>query len=217
MKRLGILLSGRGSNFEAIAKNIECARLAAEIAVVISNREEARGIEIARERDLPAVVLPSKGVPREEYDCRLVSELHSHGVELVCLAGFMRLLTPTLLDPFQGRVLNIHPSLLPAFPGLHAQRQALAAGVRLAGCSVHFVDAGTDSGALIAQAAVPIVAGDTEASLSERILAQEHRIYPAAVGWVARGSVRLEAGRVVADPELWTGAAAASALHSPPI
>jgi phosphoribosylglycinamide formyltransferase-1 len=138
------------------------------------------------------------------------------GADLICLAGFMRLLTPALLTPFQGRVLNIHPSLLPAFPGLHAQRQALAGGVRVAGCSVHFVDAGTDTGAIIAQAAVPVLASDTEESLSERILAQEHRIYPAAVGWVSRGSVRLEGGRAVAAAGLWPAGAAAGVLTSPP-
>jgi phosphoribosylglycinamide formyltransferase-1 len=188
-----------------------------EVALVIANLP-CRALERATSASVPTRLIPHQEfASREAFDRALVEAVHAAGADLICLAGFMRLLTPTLLDPFQGRVVNIHPSLLPAFPGLHAQRQALAAGVRLAGCSVHFVDAGTDSGALIAQAAVPIVAGDTEASLSERILAQEHRIYPAAVGWVARGSVRLEAGRVVADPELWTGAAAASALHSPPI
>ncbi len=140
MKRLGILLSGRGSNFEAIAENIARGKLDAEIASVISNRAEARGIEIARERGLPAVALASKGVEREEYDRRLVAELQERGVELVCLAGFMRLLTAEFCRAFPLRALNIHPSLLPAFPGLDAQKQALEHGVRISGCTVHFVD-----------------------------------------------------------------------------
>ena len=198
MKRLGILLSGRGSNFEAIAENIECARLPAEIAVVISNRAEARGIEIARERDLPAVVLPSKGVLREEYDRRLVAELQNRGVELVCLAGFMRLLTGEFCRAFPLRALNIHPSLLPAFPGLDAQRQALEHGAKISGCTVHFVDEQLDAGPIILQAAVPVLDDDTEETLAARILEQEHRIYSEAIGIVLSGRWRIAGRRVIA-------------------
>ena len=198
MKRLGILLSGRGSNFEAIAENIECARLPAEIAVVISNRAEARGIEIARERDLPAAVLPSKGVPREEYDRRLVAELRTRGVELVCLAGFMRLLTAEFCRAFPLRALNIHPSLLPAFPGLDAQKQALEHGVKVTGCTVHFVDEHLDAGPIILQAAVPVMDGDTEEALAARILEQEHRIYSEAIEMILSGRWQIVGRRVIA-------------------
>ncbi len=197
MKKLGILLSGRGSNFEAIAENIECARLQAEIAVVISNQPEARGIEIARQRDLPAVVLPSKGVAREEYDRRVVAELQDQGVELVCLAGFMRLLSGEFCRAFPLRALNIHPSLLPAFPGLDAQKQALEHGVKITGCTVHFVDEGLDAGPIVLQAAVPVLDDDTEEALSARILAQEHRIYSEAIEIVLAGRWRLEGRRVI--------------------
>jgi phosphoribosylglycinamide formyltransferase 1 len=199
VKRLGILLSGRGSNFEAIAENIEYTSLTAEIVVVISNRAEARGIEIARERDLPAVVLPSKGVTREEYDQRLVSELRDRGVELVCLAGFMRLLTAEFCRAFPLRALNIHPSLLPAFPGLDAQRQALEHGVKISGCTVHFVDEQLDAGPIILQAAVPVLDDDTEETLAARILEQEHRIYSEAIGIVLSGRWSIVGRRVVVD------------------
>ncbi len=198
MKRLGILLSGRGSNFEAIAENIECAALAAEIAVVISNRPEARGLEIARDRDLPAVVLASKGVEREEYDRRLVRELEERGVELVCLAGFMRLLGPEFCRAFEMRTLNIHPSLLPAFPGLDAQKQALEYGAKVSGCTVHFVDERLDAGPIVLQAAVPVLDDDTEETLAARILAEEHRIYSEAIGVVLKGRWRVEGRRVMA-------------------
>lgn len=198
MKRLGILLSGRGSNFEAIAENIECATLAAEIAVVISNRPEARGIEIARDRDFPAVVLPSKGVPREEYDRRVVVELQNRGVELVCLAGFMRLLTPEFCQAFPLRALNIHPSLLPAFPGLDAQKQALEHGAKISGCTVHFVDEGLDAGPIILQAAVPVLDSDTVETLAARILVQEHQIYSEAIGMILSERWRIEGRRVIA-------------------
>ena len=198
MKRLGILLSGRGSNFEAIAQNIQRGRLNAEIAAVISNRAEARGIEIARERGLPALVLPSQGVEREEYDRRVVAELHSRGVELVCLAGFMRLLTAEFCRAFPLRALNIHPSLLPAFPGLDAQKQALEQGVKISGCTVHFVDERLDAGPIILQAAVPVLDHDTEETLAARILAEEHRIYSEAIGIILSGRWRLEGRRVMA-------------------
>ena len=197
MKRLGILLSGRGSNFEAIADNVKLGRLAAEIAVVISNRTEARGLETARSRGLPAVVLPSKGVGREEYDRRVVAELQKCAVDLVCLAGFMRLLTAEFCRAFPLRTLNIHPSLLPSFPGLDAQKQALEHGVKVAGCTVHFVDEHLDGGPIILQAAVPVRDDDTEATLAARILAEEHRIYSQAIGIILSGHWRIEGRRVV--------------------
>jgi phosphoribosylglycinamide formyltransferase-1 len=199
LKRLGILLSGRGSNFEAIAENIEQGSLNAEIAVVISNRAEAGGIEIARRRGLPAVVLPSKNVPREEYDQRLVADLQNRGVELVCLAGFMRLLTAEFCRAFPLRALNIHPSLLPAFPGLGAQKQALEHGVKISGCTVHFVEEGLDSGPIILQAAVPVLDRDTEETLAARILVEEHRIYSQAIGIVLSGRWRIETRRVISE------------------
>jgi phosphoribosylglycinamide formyltransferase-1 len=199
LKRLGILLSGRGSNFEAIAENIERGSLNAEIAVVISNRAEASGIEIARRRGLPAVVLPSKNVPREEYDQRLVAELQNRGVELVCLAGFMRLLSAEFCRAFPLRALNIHPSLLPAFPGLDAQKQALEHGAKISGCTVHFVEEGLDSGPIILQAPVPVLDRDTEQTLTSRILVEEHRIYSQAIGTVLSGRWRMEARRVIAE------------------
>jgi len=199
VKRLGILLSGRGSNFEAIAKNIENGRLKAEIGVVISNRAEARGIEIARERGLPAVVLPSQGVAREEYDRRVVAELQNHGLELVCLAGFMRLLTAEFCRAFPLRALNIHPSLLPAFPGLDAQKQALEHGAKISGCTVHFVDEQLDAGPIILQAAVPVLDDDTEQTLAARILVEEHRIYSEAIGIILSGRWRIEGRRVIAE------------------
>ena len=198
MKRLGILLSGRGSNFEAIAENIRQGRLRAEIAAVISNRAEAHGIEIARERGLQPMVLPSKGVGREEYDGRVVSELQKRGVELVCLAGFMRLLTPVFCRAFPLRALNIHPSLLPAFPGLDAQKQALEHGAKISGCTVHFVDEGLDSGPIILQAAVPVLDEDTEQTLAARILVEEHRIYSEAIGMILSRRWRLDKRRVMA-------------------
>jgi phosphoribosylglycinamide formyltransferase 1 len=199
LKRLGILLSGRGSNFGAIAKNIESGRLNAEIAAVISNRAEARGIEIARERGLPAVVLPSKGVAREEYNRRVVAELQNRGVELVCLAGFMRLLTAEFCRAFPLRALNIHPSLLPAFPGLDAQKQALEHGAKISGCTVHFVDERLDAGPIVLQAAVPVLDDDTEQTLAARILVEEHRIYSEAIGIILSGGWRLEGRRVIGE------------------
>lgn len=181
MKRLGILLSGRGSNFEAIARNVRDGRLDAEITVVISNIPSAPGLEIARRFGLNAVSLPSRGVPREEYDRRLIAELRSYNVDVVCLAGFMRLLSPGFIAAFPNRILNIHPSLLPAFPGLNAQKQALDHGVKVSGCTVHIVDDGLDSGPILLQAAVPVLDGDTEETLSNRILAEELRIYTEAI------------------------------------
>jgi len=197
VKRLGILLSGRGSNFEAIADNVQSGRLAAEIAVVISNHPDARGIETARSRGLPAVVLPSKGVAREEYDRRVVAELQSHAVDLVCLAGFMRLLTAEFCRAFPMRALNIHPSLLPAFPGLDAQKQALEHGAKVSGCTVHFVDEDLDAGPIIMQAAVPVLDEDTEETLAARILAEEHRLYSQAIALILSGHWRIAGRRVV--------------------
>jgi phosphoribosylglycinamide formyltransferase-1 len=197
MRRLGILLSGRGSNFEAIADNIAAGHIDAEIAAVIANRPDARGLEIARNRNLPAICLPSKGLDREIYDRQLVEELRKHDVELVCLAGFMRLLSAHFVRAFPNRILNIHPSLLPAFQGLDAQYQALEYGVKIAGCTVHFVDENLDAGPIVVQAAVPVLDDDTVESLSARILKEEHRIYSEAIGIVLSGSYRLENRRVV--------------------
>ncbi|HEV8037829.1 MAG TPA: phosphoribosylglycinamide formyltransferase [Bryobacteraceae bacterium] len=199
MKRIGILLSGRGSNFEAIADSVAAGRIEAEIAAVISNRPTARGLEIARERGLPALCIPSKDVPREEYDRLLLAELKNRQVDLVCLAGFMRLLTPEFCQAFPLRILNIHPSLLPAFPGLDAQKQALEHGVKISGCTVHFVDPQLDSGPIILQAAVPVLGNDTAESLSARILAEEHRIYSEAIAIVLEGRWRIEGRRVVSE------------------
>ncbi len=197
MKRLGILLSGRGSNFEAIARNVASGALDAEIALVLSNRPEARGLEIAREQGLPVLAIPSKGVAREEYDLSVIRELRERGVELVCLAGFMRLLSAEFCRAFPQRILNIHPSLLPAFPGLDAQKQALEHGVKITGCTVHFVDELLDAGPIILQAAVPVRDGDTEESLSARILAEEHRIYSEAIRIVLGERWRIEGRRVL--------------------
>jgi phosphoribosylglycinamide formyltransferase 1 len=197
VKRLGILLSGRGSNFEAIADSVAAGRIQAEIAAVISNRPAARGLEIARDRGLPALCIPSKDVPREEYDRQLVAELKNRGVDLVCLAGFMRLLTAEFCAAFPMRILNIHPSLLPAFPGLDAQKQALEHGVKITGCTVHFVDPQLDAGPIVLQAAVPVLENDTADSLSARILVEEHRIYSQAISIVLAGQWRIEGRRVL--------------------
>ncbi len=200
MRRLGILISGRGSNFEAISANVASGALrdlGAEIAVVISNRADARGLETARARGLNTVCLPSKGLDREIYDRMLVAELHKHDVELVCLAGFMRLLSAGFIREFPNRILNIHPSLLPAFPGLDAQHQALAHGVKITGCTVHFVDEDLDAGPIVIQAAVPVLDEDTEDTLSARILEQEHRIYSKAIAIVLGGRYKVEGRRVV--------------------
>lgn len=194
--RLGILISGRGSNFEAIANSIARKKLDAEIAIVISNRANALGIEIARERGMPLRIIPSAGMDRETYDKLLIDELQTHEVDLVCLAGFMRLLSADFIRAFPNRVLNIHPSLLPAFAGLDAQRQALEYGVRITGCTVHFVDEYLDSGPIVIQSAVPVLDSDTVESLSARILLQEHVIYSKAIGYIADGRVTIEGRRV---------------------
>jgi phosphoribosylglycinamide formyltransferase-1 len=197
MKRLGILLSGRGSNFEAIADNVAAGKIPATIAIVISNRPEARGLQVARERGIPAVCIPSKGLDREVYDRLLIEELRKHQVDLICLAGFMRLLSAMFVREFPYRILNIHPSLLPAFPGLDAQHQALEHGVKITGCTVHFVDENLDAGPIIVQAAVPVLNDDTVETLSARILQQEHRIYTEAINIVLSGKFRIEGRRVI--------------------
>ncbi len=197
MKRLGILLSGRGSNFEAIANSVQAGRISAEIAVVISNRPEARGLEIARQRGLNAVCIPSKGLDREVYDRMVAAELRKSRVDLVCLAGFMRLLSAYFVREFPRRILNVHPSLLPAFPGLDAQHQAFDHGVKISGCTVHFVDEFLDAGPIIIQAAVPVLDEDTVDSLSARILEQEHRIYTEAICIVLSEKFRIEGRRVI--------------------
>jgi len=197
MKRIGILLSGRGSNFEAIARQIDEGKLSAEIAVVVSNLESAPGLRRARERGLNVFFASSKGLSREAFDRQVIQILEETRVDLVCLAGFMRLLSPSFIQAFRNRVLNIHPSLLPAFPGLDAQRQALEYGVKVSGCTVHFVDEGLDSGPIVLQAVVPVLDGDTEESLSSRILEQEHQIYPKAIQYVLDGQIRMNGRRVL--------------------
>jgi len=197
VKRLGILLSGRGSNFEAIADNVAAGKLAAEIPIVIGNRPEARGLEAARARGLPAVCIPSKGLDRTIYDGMLAEELKKHAVDLVCLAGYMRLLSARFIREFPGRVLNIHPSLLPSFPGLDAQHQALEHGVKVTGCTVHFVDEYLDAGPILVQAAVPVLDDDTVETLSARILKEEHRIYSEAIRMAIGGALRIEGRRVL--------------------
>ncbi|MGO4883453.1 MAG: phosphoribosylglycinamide formyltransferase [Bryobacteraceae bacterium] len=197
MKRLGILLSGRGSNFEAIADNVAAGHIDAGIAMVISNRPEARGLEVARQRGLPSICIPSKGLDRNIYDAMLAEELKKQAVDLVCLAGYMRLLSAGFIREFPGSVLNIHPSLLPSFPGLDAQHQALDHGVKVTGCTVHFVDEYLDAGPIVMQAAVPVLDSDTLETLSARILKEEHRIYSEAIRMVIGGRLRIEGRRVL--------------------
>jgi phosphoribosylglycinamide formyltransferase 1 len=197
MNSLGILLSGRGSNFVAIAESIDAGRIAdARIAVVISNRADAPGVATARQRGLNAVVIPSKGRSREEHDREVVGTLKQHKVSLICLAGYMRLLSPWFVQQFPRRILNIHPSLLPAFPGLEAQEQAFAYGVKVSGCTVHFVDEELDHGAIIVQKAVPVLDGDSEHALSARILEQEHIAYTEAIDIVLGGNFEIVGRRL---------------------
>src|ERR1700687_3605330 len=197
-KRIGVLLSGRGSNFEALAESITRGRIpGAEIAVVISNRDAAPGIERAQRRGIEALVVPSKGLEREAYDRQVAAVLNEKQVELVCLAGYMRLLSPYFVAAFPNRILNIHPSLLPSFPGLESQRQALEYGVKFAGCTVHFVDENLDAGPIVLQAVVPVEDQDTEESLRARILKEEHRIYSEAVRIVLDGKFKIEGRRVL--------------------
>lgn len=197
MKKLGILLSGRGSNFQAIARNVQASKIPAEIAIVISNKADAQGLETARAMGLEAVCVPSKGLKREEYDRRVVALLKQKQVDLVCLAGFMRLLSAWFVKQFPNRILNIHPALLPSFPGLDGQQQALEHGVKFSGCTVHFVDAGLDSGPIVAQAVVPVNDDDTLAALSARILSEEHRLYTEAINIVLSGKFRTAGRRVM--------------------
>ena len=198
MRNIGILLSGRGSNFLAIADNIVSGRISqARIALVISNVPEAPGIELARQRGLTTAVIPSKGKSREEHDREMVAVLKRHKVTLICLAGYMRLLSPWFVQQFPHRILNIHPSLLPAFPGLEAQQQAFAYGVKIAGCTVHFVDEELDHGAIVVQKPVPVIDSDDEHTLAERILEQEHIAYSEAINIVLEGNFEIVGRRLI--------------------
>jgi phosphoribosylglycinamide formyltransferase-1 len=196
-RRLGILLSGRGSNFEAIADHIKSRELEAEIAVVISNVESARGLEVARQRGLNAIFVPSQKRAREDFDREVVAVLKAHNVSLVVLAGFMRIFSNVFLEAFPYAILNIHPALLPAFPGMHVQQKALDHGVRFSGCTVHFVDEALDGGPIVLQAVVPILEGDNSDQLAARILKEEHRIYSKAIDLVLAGRCSIEGRRVI--------------------
>jgi phosphoribosylglycinamide formyltransferase 1 len=197
-KNIGILLSGRGSNFVALAESIDAGRIPnARIAIVISNRAEAPGVELARQRGLDARVIPSKGKKREEHDAEMVAALKEAKVDLVCLAGYMRLLSADFIREFRDRILNIHPSLLPAFPGLEAQKQAFDYGVKVSGCTVHFVDEDLDHGAIVVQKVVPVLDTDDDHSLAARILEQEHIAYSEAVRLVVEGNYEVVGRRVV--------------------
>jgi phosphoribosylglycinamide formyltransferase-1 len=196
VKRLGVLLSGRGSNFLAIAKAIqEDHLLGAEIAVVLSNLEDAPGLAAARRMSLPAFAIPSAGRKRAEHDAEMIARLHQHKVDLVCLAGYMRIISPSFVQAFPNRILNVHPSLLPAFPGLDAQRQALDYGAKVAGCTVHFVDEAVDHGVIILQKTVAVHDDDTAESLAARVLAQEHLAYPEAIARVLSGDYEVRGRR----------------------
>ncbi|HLK52459.1 MAG TPA: phosphoribosylglycinamide formyltransferase [Candidatus Angelobacter sp.] len=197
LKKLGILLSGRGSNFEAIADSIQAGRLNAEIAIVISNRADAPGLESAKRRGLNAVLIASKGRGREEHDADVIAALHHAQVDLICLAGYMRLLSSHFIQAFPNRIVNIHPSLLPAFPGMDAQKQALEYGVKVTGCTVHFVDEHLDNGPIILQKTVPVLDGDDVHTLSARILEQEHKAYSEAIGLLLSGEVEIQGRAVV--------------------
>lgn len=197
MRRLAIFVSGRGSNFKAIARNIRDGQLDAEIAVVVSNIPTAKGLETAQSLGLPALSLPSKGVETDTWAAQAVAALAPYKIDLICLAGFMRRVGQPLLDAYPLRILNIHPSLLPSFPGLDVQQQALDYGAKVSGCTVHFVDSGLDSGPIVAQAAVPVLDGDDAAALAARILVEEHRIYSEAIALVLGGAYRIDGRRVV--------------------
>ena len=195
--RVAVLASGRGSNFGAIVAAAEAGRLGAEVAVLVVDRPAAGALDIARAHGIPAAVVEPREHPtREAYDKALIALLVERGADLVCLAGFMRVLGPAFVEHFRGRLLNIHPALSPAFPGLHAQRQALAHGVKVAGATVHFVDEGMDTGPIVLQAAVPVAEDDTEETLAARILREEHRIYPEAIALYAAGRLRIDGRRV---------------------
>lgn len=195
--RVGVLASGRGSNFAAIVEAVQAGRLAVRPVVLVTDRGSAGALDVARAHGIPsAVIEPREHPTREAFDKALIAVLVERRVDLVCLAGFMRVLGPAFVQHFHGRLLNIHPALLPAFPGMHAQRQALAHGVKVAGATVHFVDEGIDTGPIVLQAAVPVVQGDTEETLSARILAEEHRLYPEAIALFAAGCLRIDGRRV---------------------
>ena len=198
MKRIGVIISGRGSNMVALADGVDGGTIPeARIAVVISNVADAGGLELARQRGIPTFVQSHRGVSREEHDRQMAAELHRREVDLICLAGYLRLLSPWFIREFEGRILNIHPSLLPAFPGLEAQRQAFEYGVKMTGCTVHFVDNELDHGPIIRQAIVPVLPDDTVETLSARILTAEHLVYPEAVASILRGDWRIEGRRVI--------------------
>jgi len=197
MKRIAVLASGRGSNFEAIARNVRQGRLEAEIAALVVNNPEARALDIAREHGIRAISLPSKGIDSDSYAAMVRDALAPLAVDLVCLAGFMRRVGAPLLEAYPMRILNIHPSLLPAFPGLNVQQQAIDYGVKFSGCTVHFVDAGLDTGPIVAQAVVPVLDDDTAETLAARILVEEHRIYSEAIALVLSGAYRIEGRRVL--------------------
>jgi phosphoribosylglycinamide formyltransferase 1 len=203
MKNLGILLSGRGSNFEAIARNVAAGKIPnARIAVVISNRPDAGGLEVAKRMGLESLIIPSKGKPREQHDREMIAALQQRKVDLVCLAGYMRLLSPWFVQQFPRRILNIHPSLLPAFPGVEAQEQAFAYGVKITGCTVHFVDEELDHGAIIVQKSVPVLDTDDESTLAARILEQEHLAYSEAINIVLADTHEIAGRRLL--PKLRT-------------
>jgi len=197
-KRIGVLLSGRGSNFEALAESVSAGRIPnAEIAIVVSNQPDALGLKKAEARGIATRMIPSKGLQREAYDRQVAAVLKEYKVDLICLAGYMRLLSPYFVAAFPQKILNIHPSLLPSFPGLEAQKQALEHGVKFAGCTVHFVDENLDAGPIILQAVVPVLDSDDEHALSERILKEEHRIYSEAARIVLEGDYKIEGRRVL--------------------
>lgn len=198
-RRLAILISGRGSNFTAIAEHIASGHLDAEIGVVLSNTESAAGLEEARRRGIETVVVPSRGRGRDQHTADVVDRLEPYAIDLVCLAGFMRILGPRFIQASPNAILNIHPSLLPSFPGLDVQQQALDHGVRFSGCTVHFVDESLDGGPIILQAVVPVLDGDTSQTLSARILTEEHRIYPEAIGLVLDHRCTIDGRRVLVD------------------
>lgn len=203
MMRVGVLASGSGSNFQALVDALNVAGSPAQVAVLVCNVAGARVLERARAAGIAAVLMEQSRWPnREAYDAAVADELERHGVDLICLAGYMRLVTPIFLRRFPGKIINLHPALLPSFPGLHAVRQALTAGVKVSGCTVHFVDEGTDTGPIIAQVPVPVLPGDTEDTLGARIHAEEHRVFPEVVKAIADGRVRLHGGQVLASERI---------------
>lgn len=206
--RVAILISGRGSNMAALLEAAARPGYPATIALVLSNKADAAGLERAAAASIPTAVVASRGRSRAEFEAEMTATLAQARIEIVVLAGFMRVLTEEFVGIWQGRMLNIHPSLLPSFPGLDTHARALEAGVRLHGCTVHLVTPGVDEGPIVAQAAVPVLAGDTEASLAARVLEQEHRLYPAALAWLAGGKIRLEEGRAIVAANLAAGALA---------